>query len=109
MPFFKSERQFNNFVNIENAIETFGADKDYVEDVDIERIDKTSPSNNTMTLDEGKLYEMSKMLTNYYLITNESSELYKFALSLEKDLEDKYLKKRSRQTKITEYLFKNKK
>lgn len=105
VPFFKSKKQFIEYIEIEDALSTDGIEEQdfsnaLVEDtVDLDQVLMETPK-----INEEDALKSIRILRQYYEMKNDSDEIYKYVLVIEKNLENLYLRKKSRQKEITEYL-----
>lgn len=106
VPFFESKEQFLEYIEIEDAVSTNGAEEQntLVEDKD----DSVEILMQSPDINEEDALKSIRTLRQYYELKNDADEIYKYIQTIEKDLESQYLKKKARQRKITEYLINGK-
>lgn len=103
--FFESEKQFIEYLEIEDAINTDGMEEqDLIDTFSEDKNDSIDNLIQDCQINENEALNAVRTLRQYYSMKIDCNEIYKYILMIERDLESVSIKKKARQRKITEYL-----
>ena len=102
LTFFDSRNQYDNYISIDDNIETQGIDNDD-NSVDAEIIIQEHPFIEEDKVQIDAALSALKIVKSFYYGEEKNTCIYNHLLDIEQDLQEKYCTRKQRQTKITEY------